>query len=390
MTETGPVDTAWLREQILQALERQGFTLVVDARGRPRLLAPHDKTGLQAVHAAAREAQLRRHARFLFRFWPRARQHLADGREVIPESIEPMLEPADDGEAADLFRFFRLVYWSLPYFKGYGRRLRFLVRDAATGKLIGLLGMQSPPIDLGCRDRALGLTRPDKVETVNRSLDVYTLGALPPYNLLLGGKLVAMLAVSAEVREAYRRRYEGAVTWLQGRRLPADLLFLTTTSAYGRSSIYNRLTFRGRPVAEPLGFTARTGTFHLPDELFPHIRAFLAQHGLDPRTGFGYGPRRRLQFAVLAMRRLGLDPELIVHGIPRQVFLFRLAENLEEVLCEGARPRFRDWATTELAEEWRRRWGIPRAQRVIEWRDFRPSRYLSEVERQLTALVLHG
>lgn len=385
---TGTVDGNWLRAQLLAALQAQGFTLRETAPGRLRLVPPAGKDALRAVHAAAREAQLRRHAAFLFRCWPRARQHLADGREVVPDRIEPLLEPADAGEAADLFRFFRLVYWSLPYFKGYGRRLRFLVRDASTGKLIGLLGMQSPPLDLRCRDEALGLDRARKVEVVNRSLDVYTLGALPPYNRLLGGKLVAMLAVAAEVREAYRRRYDGAVTWLDGRRLPADLLFLTTTSAYGRSSIYNRLHFRGQPVAEPLGFTAGTGTFHIPDHLFPHIRTFLAQHGLDVRTGFGHGPRRRLQFAVLALHRLGLDADLVVHGIPRQVFLFRFAENLEEVVRDPTAPvRWRDWPAADLAAAWRRRWGVPRARRVDDWREFRPARFLGEVERQLAALV---
>jgi hypothetical protein len=61
---------------------------------------------------------------------------------------------------------------------------------------------------------------------------------VPPYNELLGGKLVAMLMTSPEVVLEYRRRYGGIpsviASSMAGRPVvrPADLVFLGTTSLY--------------------------------------------------------------------------------------------------------------------------------------------------------------
>ena len=72
------------------------------------------------------------------------------------------------------------------------------------------------------------------------------LGAVPPYSSLLFGKLVALLAASEQVREAFHRKYAGRLSVIRGRPLSSQLVAITTTSAMGRSSIYNRLKFRDR------------------------------------------------------------------------------------------------------------------------------------------------
>src|SRR5262249_48596434 len=78
--------------------------------------------------------------------------------------------------------------------------------------------------------------------------DVTVCGAVQPYNAILGGKLVAMLAASPEIVAEYRRRYSTAeseiASSMAGRaiiRTPA-LVLLGTTSLYGvGSSQYNRV-----------------------------------------------------------------------------------------------------------------------------------------------------
>jgi hypothetical protein len=57
---------------------------------------------------------------------------------------------------------------------------------------------------------------------------------------LLGGKLVSMLAQSNEVREVIKKKYAKRITLASGRRMSGDLAMLTTSSALGRSSMYNR------------------------------------------------------------------------------------------------------------------------------------------------------
>src|SRR5204862_3597783 len=78
--------------------------------------------------------------------------------------------------------------------------------------------------------------------------DITVCGAVQPYNAILGGKLVAMLATSPEVILEYRRRYSNAeseiASSMAGRpivRAPT-LVLLGTTSLYGGgSSQYNRI-----------------------------------------------------------------------------------------------------------------------------------------------------
>ena len=76
-------------------------------------------------------------------------------------------------------------------------------------------------------------------------------GAVAPYNALLGGKLVALLAASREAHDAWEAKYESHVSIISsqmaGRPVcrSADLMVLTTTSLYGGgSSQYNRLALK--------------------------------------------------------------------------------------------------------------------------------------------------
>ncbi|EGD50104.1 hypothetical protein TheetDRAFT_3088 [Thermoanaerobacter ethanolicus JW 200] len=95
----------------------------------------------------------------------------------------------------------------MPFSNGYGRRLCFLIMDEYNGKLIGILGAHSPALGIKLRNEWLNLKGKDKVYKLNETMDIFTLGAVPPYNMLLGGKLVAMSAVANEVRDFYREKY---------------------------------------------------------------------------------------------------------------------------------------------------------------------------------------
>ena len=59
---------------------------------------------------------------------------------------------------------------------------------------MGILGLQSPPLDFSARDQQVKYPAGRKIEMVNQTMDIFTLGAIPPYNRLLGGKLVIYAA----------------------------------------------------------------------------------------------------------------------------------------------------------------------------------------------------
>jgi hypothetical protein len=361
------MDAGELKELVLDRLKEVGFVITEDGTLCPPWV---DKEGLRQIHRPASQLEITARQDWLRRYLPRYLPFFADGSEIIPERVDPILIEVTTEEQHNLFRVARLL-WSIPFSKGYGRRLRFLIKDRANGKLIGLLGLQSPPLSFPARDRLFRYPPGKKTELVNQTMDIQTLGAVPPYDRLLGGKLVALAAASNAVRQAYWRKYSGRATEMEKRILPPHLVALTTTSAFGRSSLYNRLSYNGIIIAESLGYTEGYGSFHLM-ELYPLFREFLESEGISTRGGFGTGPRRKWQTMVRALDRLGLPSDLLRHGVKREVFLFRLVDNLEAYM-EGrdTEPAYRNLPFSDLVAWWRERWLLPRAERVDGWREWR-------------------
>ncbi|WP_448383559.1 Druantia anti-phage system protein DruA [Desulfosoma sp.] len=360
------MDVAELAELVLNKLKEVGFVVTEDGTLCPPLL---DKEGLRQIHRPASQLEIAARQDWLRRHLPEYLPFFANGDEIVPERVDPALIEVTTDQQHNLFRVARLL-WSIPFSKGYGRRLRFLIVDQANGKLIGLLALQSPPLSFPARDRLFRYPPGKKTELVNQTMDIQTLGAVPPYDRLLGGKLIALAAASNEIRQVYWRKYSSRATEMERRILPPYLVALTTTSAFGRSSLYNRLSYNGKVIAESLGYTEGYGTFHLM-ELYPLFREFLESRGISTQGGFGTGPRRKWQTMVRALDRLGLPSDLLRHGVKREVFLFRLVNNLEAYM-EGydVEPIYRNLPFSDLVAWWRERWLLPRAERVDGWREW--------------------
>ena len=82
-----------------------------------------------------------------------------------------------------------------------------LVIDQSNNKLIGVIGLGDPVFNLAARDSWIGWTKEQRRDQLRNVMDAFILGAVPPYSYLPGGKLVAMLAASNEVRLAFRAKY---------------------------------------------------------------------------------------------------------------------------------------------------------------------------------------
>jgi hypothetical protein len=364
------ITTDELRQLVIDELERIGFILDEDGNLDIPYTQEADKDAIRKLHDSARHLELGRRQDWLQRNLPHYLPFFANGEEIEPEHIQPALIEVEKKWQHELFRVARLT-WSLPYSKGFGRRLRFLVMDEHNDKLMGILALQSPPLSFPARDRLFSYPEGRKTELVNQTMDIHTLGAVPPYSRLLGGKLVAMAAVSNQVRQAYRCKYQGRVTEMEGRVLPAHLVALTTTSAFGRSSLYNRLTYDGGLLAQSVGYTEGYGSFHLA-HLYGPLREYLERIGISTRGGFGTGPRIKWQTMVRALERLGFSRDLLCHGIQREAFLFPLISNLKDYM-EGlaAEPTYFDRPFADLVTYWRERWLLGRAERVDGWRQWR-------------------
>ena len=329
-----------------------------------------DRQTYRMISRNAKLAQVREHANTIRRVLPRAREHFPDPKAIVPDDIDLRLIPVEYGTAyGDLFLFWNLVWWSMPYQKAYGRQMRFMLWDAVHDAPFGLIQLQSPLLRMAARDDYLGIPRGSEDRWANASMSAGRIGALPPYHGLIGGKMAALAATSDEVRAAYRTKYAGRKTVMNGRTLDPDLLFITTTSAFGRSSMYDRLRYGGELAAIRIGSTAGHGTFHVPEHLVREMYAMLRNAGVNTSTTYGHGPSRKVRLLKAAFARLGLRG-YHGHGLRRDVYLFPLARNLKGVIQGGEEPAHVDRPFDNIVSHWKERWAVPRSARVPEWREF--------------------
>jgi len=332
------------------------------------------KQRIRDLHSMHRQEVLDQNKSFIATCRPELFKNFANGWEVDPARINPeLIEVKADTTESRLFRLACLL-WSVPVSQGFGRRLRFLVRDRQNGCLIGLLALGDPVFNLSARDAWVGWTHNDRRQRLVHVMDAYVLGALPPYSMLIGGKLVAAMIGSDEIKAAYERKYLGLRAVISGNENRARLVLLTTTSALGRSSIYNRLAVPDGPRFMRIGITKGFGHFHLSGEIFESLRAYLEAQGHPYASGhrFGMGPNWKIRVARAALEKLGINGNTILkHGIEREVYAIPLAMNWREVLLGKHRNvRSCTMPLAEISQYCLNRWVIPRAERDERYKRF--------------------
>jgi hypothetical protein len=372
------------RTRVLNHIRSQGFKVT---SGRIVTPIELDKDRLRALHAAAVDAQRERARPALEPLERRFIARLIRGADLDPRRIRPRLVRITDRRSFDGLTWrWCAMHWSIPVSGGYGRRLRFLIEDEGhDNKLIGLIGLGDPVFALGCRDSIIGWDRHVRKESLTNVMDAFVLGAVPPYDRLLAGKLAALLAGSEEVREAFELIYGHRKTQISARDPGAKLALVTTSSALGRSSVYNRITRPDGSLAlYAAGYTSGTGDFHLSGSIYKELASFAS--AITPvGTGTERHPRwrgesfrNRREVIHRALEGLGLDSRALrIHGVRRQVFLYPLADNSYAWL-RGDEHHL-NWYPGEvdaLARWWRRRWAIPRSERDQRWLSFEPFEWL--------------
>ena len=369
-----------LKRRLRRHLRHLGFLKSSDGN----LVPPAStKDSIRKAHALHRAEILKKSAHFVDQQFPRLKLHFASGREVDPTRIQPRLEAvkADTWQSA-LFRLATLS-WSIPVSPGFGRRMRYLVWDHSNNKLIGLIALGDPVFNLKARDNFIGWDSEARRQRLVNVLDAYVLGAVPPYNSLLCGKLVACLVRTQEVRRDFQSKYGQATGIISQTKKGAKLALVTTSSALGRSSVYNRLRIEGEDYFHSIGFTGGWGHFHVPDDLFSELREYLRgmSHQYVNGYGFGDGPNWRLRTIRAALDRLGFRGDLLRHGIRREVFVCNLATNAAQILRgEHKRPRFNLLKTVdEVAELTKERWIMPRAERQPDYLDWDVADYEASI-----------
>lgn len=345
-----------MREEVSKVLFRQGYS-VENGLFNFNEVSREEKRDL---HQFSRAERIKENIDFIRSFLPQASEYLLDSSDIEVAKIKPKLIEVESGtKYGNLFRWWNLVWWSLPHERSYGRQMRFIVWDQYHDSPIGLIGLQSPILSWNVRDKYLNIDVEQRDYWVNQSLSAQRLGALPPYNKFLGGKLVASLMVSDLIRKSFRRKYSKSKTLLLERTLPANLLFITTTGAYGKSSVYNRLKFQDEKICDFIGYTGGYGSFHIPNTLYESFVNYLREQGYKAGRSFGNGPSVKMKNINQAMKLLGFKNGC-EHGMKRAVYLFPFVKNLKSLVKNNGSPKWYKRDADDLTDYWKKRWSYKR------------------------------
>ena len=231
-------------------------------------------------------------------------------------------------------------------------------------------------------------------------MEVTVCGAVPPYNFLLGGKLVAMLLTSPQVVAEYRARYNNRASDIASQMAgqdvtrAADLVYLGTSSLYaGRldserfadtesgskipsrfasASQYNRvrvpaaiLRGTGEVNYECIGITSGFGVVHFATDTREALEDLdiITMGTKRVNSVFGEGTSPRMRKIRQGISHLGLDDRFLIHGQARLVYGINLAHNTERYLLgvdnepDYIFPQEAPIAATEsIAVYWVERW----------------------------------
>ncbi len=360
---------AKLKREVRSHLKKLGFS----KSDTGALIPPNvNKDNIRKAHLLQRIDNFNKYIDFVNFQWPRLKNYFANGSEITAHKIKPRIEIIKSKTwQSDLFRLASLT-WSIPVSQGYGRRMRFLVWDENINKLIGIIALGDPVFNLKPRDDFIAWNADDRKERLVNVLDAYVLGAIPPYNELLCGKLVACLVRTREVLSFFKNKYASKTGLISKKQKNPSLLMVTTSSALGKSSIYNRLKLNQVNYFTSVGYTTGWGHFHISNRIFSLMVEYLKRtdDNYESDFNFGDGPNWRIRTVKKTLSQIGMNPNILCHGIKREIYISELASNARKVLRgENKRPNFKFlYSVDEVAEQAIDRWILGRSKRLPNYR----------------------
>ena len=229
-------------------------------------------------------------------------------------------------------------------------------------------------------------------------MDVNVCGAITHYNEILGGKLVASLMASQEVRELFRERYHSkykspSIIASSNKGKPvfrdANLLCLTTTSLYGvASSQYNRIKFLKNNYSnleqdiiwqevfkdENSLKTKGLGVYHISDQTIDLIKLMsfkkTGRNEVNSKFGEGTSPKLRkisfgLNFLFDFINNNSSIEDILAHSIQRKNYICFLIKDPIKILLKRKKnfTGIKLSSVASISEAWMKRWLMPRIKR---------------------------
>ena len=322
------------------------------------------------------------------------------------ESLEPYVEIVDDPKESTKWAAVRRMIHTMDFTANPGRNVKINVKDRVSGKLLGQISLASDVTAMGVRDNFIGWTKDNKFVDgkLNNTTIASTIVCTQPlgYNFL-GGKLIAMMTTTPEVRAYWKSKYDNV------------LIAVGTTSLYGIHSQYN-----GIPLFKTLGESAGKISMKPDDKFYDPWHQWIKETHSDwyeenitrerARNGanMGYeanGPVSGIKQKILGkiFKECSIKANEYHHGFKRGVYMAMMYENGCEFLRKEIdedklilKDKFKQG--TEYINKWWKKHAISRYTKLhdegrikpehlfyidaigISWEEMK-AKYLSEVGR---------
>jgi len=322
------------------------------------------------------------------------------------ESLDPYVEIIDDPKESTKWAAVRRMIHTMDFTANPGRNVKINVKDRVSGKLLGQISLASDVTAMGVRDNFIGWTKDNKFVDgkLNNTTIASTIVCTQPlgYNFL-GGKLIAMMTTTPEVRTYWKEKYKNV------------LIAVGTTSLYGIHSQYN-----GIPLFKTLGESAGKISLKPDDKFYDPWHQWIKENKPDwymenitrerARNGasMGYesnGPVSGIKQKILGQifKECGIKATEYHHGFKRGVYMAMMYENgceyLRNEITEDKlilKDKFKQG--TEYINKWWKKHAISRYTKLhdegrikpehlfyidaigISWEEMK-AKYLSEVGR---------
>jgi hypothetical protein len=229
----------------------------------------------------------------------------------------------DDVDGIEEWTVFRVFVSSFNFDQNPGRFLRFMFEDEATGQILGVTSLGSDVVSIGCRDKHIGWTEEVKLGgKLNNTAIGTCIVATQPFGFnFLGGKLMASMLVTPEVRDKWKSVYGDT------------LAGLTTTSLYGNGSMYNSI-----PWWKSLGHSAGKIPIKPNDDFYDVWHQIIKKKYPEAYDKLMWNPQGQVATGVKGkilntiFKEVGIKPTQYIHGFERGVYFAPLYENTTEFL----------------------------------------------------------
>ena len=385
--EQKPIEPlAALRYRVIKNLVDSGFSIENDRI----LMVPQDKEFIRKAHANAVTFIREKKREFIEQYDKTLlEKFIINGKDLDVHNIRPVLRKIDTKPDNTLFNWIKL-HWSIPISAGYGRRLRYVVYDRGNSAVMGVIGLADPVFALGDRDRYIGWSGEMRKRNLKHVMDAFVLGAVPPYSYILGGKFVASLLMSPKIRTDFSKQYKGKKSLISGEIFDGKLAAITTASALGKSSVYDRINIKGGSKFLHVGWSKGSGEFQFVNGLYEQIYDLaLPTLKWTKNPLWGKGSRNRRVIIQEGLRILNLPANMLYHNISRELFLVPLGSRTFNFLRnETKQIGYYGITQDEIVKYALKRWVIPRSERQWDYLEFKRERYsLSAQTNERKAIV---